>query len=94
MNIRAKRVTNEDYLIDPGNFAIRFLDDEPQGMIYVCPCGCKRQGYLPFKNAQYTTENGPSWEFDGNLDFPTLQPSILDKACKWHGWLRNGLFVT
>lgn len=33
----------------------------------------------------------PSWAWDGNLDAPTLTPSINCLDC-WHGWLKNGNF--
>jgi hypothetical protein len=41
-----------------------------------------------------STERSPSWDFDGNLESPTLSPSILtrynDQVC--HSFLRNGVF--
>lgn len=44
-----------------------------------------------------TTEHTPSWDFDGNLDAPTLSPSILTGkespsrgVC--HSYLRAGVF--
>ena len=33
-----------------------------------------------------------SWEFDGNIDAPTLRPSINHVDC-WHGWLTAGQFT-
>lgn len=41
-----------------------------------------------------STTKSPSWEFDGNLEAPTLSPSILTgrnsgKIC--HSFLRNGI---
>ena len=36
-------------------------------------------------------ENGHSWEWDGDLDRPTLKPSI--NAEVWHGWLRQGILT-
>jgi Family of unknown function (DUF6527) len=41
-----------------------------------------------------TTEHSPSWTWDGNLEQPTLSPSILtgrgtDKTC--HSFLRSGV---
>jgi len=39
------------------------------------------------------------WRWDGNLEKPTLSPSILVKAVPgwndgWHGWLRDGVLVS
>lgn len=56
------------------------------GMAFRCPCGCGREGYLPFK-----PEKSPSWEFNGDVDKPTLKPSVLQVGgCRWHGWLKQG----
>lgn len=44
-----------------------------------------------------TQGNGESWEWDGNLDAPTLKPSINRRSYLnnpgWHGWLRAGVLV-
>lgn len=29
------------------------------------------------------------WHWDGNLEKPTLTPSVHQLGC-WHGWIRNG----
>lgn len=34
-----------------------------------------------------------NWQWDGNVDRPTLTPSIDCTGC-FHGYLRNGQFVT
>lgn len=36
---------------------------------------------------------GASWQWDGNKEKPTITPSINCAGC-WHGWIRNGEFVT
>jgi hypothetical protein len=38
-----------------------------------------------------TLGNGHSWEFDGNLDAPTIRPSIDGGAGRWHGWITKGV---
>lgn len=61
------------------------------GMLYCCPCGCGRVGALEFKPAP-----SPSWTWDGNLETPTLNPSVHDQpqgVTHWHGWLRAGEWV-
>lgn len=36
----------------------------------------------------------PQWEWDGNRESPTFQPSInCEKHCGWHGYIRNGRCV-
>jgi hypothetical protein len=36
---------------------------------------------------------GPSWGWDGNLDKPTLTPSVHHVG-HWHGWVRAGRMVS
>jgi hypothetical protein len=59
----------------------------PDGLNFVCPCGCGEVLGVGFKPG--------SWTFDGNLDAPTVTPSIqhLD-GCRWHGFLTAGEFKT
>lgn len=60
------------------------------GMWFLCPCGCGRHGWLPFRSH---TSGHPSWEFDGNAEAPTLTPSVLQVGgCQWHGYLRAGVW--
>ena len=81
--------------------SLRIIDDHGvkyQALMFVCP-GCDRDGHgglhmLPVN----TKDKSPSWEFDGNVNAPTLSPSILTKTenasglfiC--HSFLRNGVF--
>lgn len=44
--------------------------EQPHVSVY-CP-GCKRPHTLRVR----PTDTSPSWEFDGNLDLPTIRPSI------------------
>ncbi|KKL56594.1 hypothetical protein LCGC14_2243850 [marine sediment metagenome] len=45
-------------------------------------------------------ENGASWKWDGNLDEPTIHPSINEHSSNsihkpspddWHGWIHAGI---
>jgi hypothetical protein len=67
-------------------------------LMFVCP-GCAEDDgntgmhMLPVN----TTEHSPSWAFDGNLEAPTISPSILTRSgpggvrvC--HSFLRGGVF--
>lgn len=55
---------------------------------YVCPCGCGVVGTLWIGNG-FKPGAGPSWEWNGSLEAPTLNPSV-NHVGHWHGWLRNG----
>lgn len=62
--------------------------------LYVwCP-GCDIVHRMPFEKGP-AHDGGPVWTFDGNLDAPTTEPSILvtstgqpDRRC--HSYLRGG----
>lgn len=78
---------------EPGAIEFRqwYNRDEIAGLGFRCPCGCGREGYLPLDR----DSKHPSWSWDGNLEKPTLTPSVLQiGGCQWHGWLRNGEWVT
>lgn len=73
----------------PGNFRLRFKDGEAQpcGMTFGCPCGCGAIAGVTLKPADPT-----GWGFDGNLESPTVTPSIDINRGHWHGFLTNGVF--
>lgn len=62
---------------------------------FVCP-GCKdiRGTGLHMLPVNCSDRHSPSWDWDGNLEAPTVSPSILthgvDSVC--HSFLRNGVF--
>lgn len=78
---------------------IRTVTDGPlryEALMFVCP-GCATEDnatglhILPVN----TKEKSPSWDWDGNLESPTVNPSILtgkgtNKIC--HSWLKSGVF--
>jgi hypothetical protein len=66
-------------------------DRFPAGMIYCCPCGCGHLGSLMFRPLQPGFEGRASWEWNGNMEKPTLQPSVHHVG-HWHGWLKNGVW--
>lgn len=77
----------------PGAFDYFGVEDRNiGGLVYVCPCGCGRQILLDFH------PGGPrsrSWIWDGNIEAPTLKPSIhykIDGETHWHGDLVDGEF--
>lgn len=87
----------------PAALVTNILGDEPQppgaiqfdadyrSLLFVCPCGCGVLGALPFR----PYPDGPSWEWDGNREKPTLMPSVQKTSpCRWHGWLRAGEWVS
>lgn len=78
---------------------IRHIDSHGikyDALAFICP-GCKSEfgsglHMLPVN----TDKTSPAWSWDGNLEAPTLSPSILTHASgkqpQCHSFLRNGIF--
>lgn len=65
---------------------------EVWGLAYICPCGCGDPGWLPFVR-RFQPHDNHTWEWDGNRDLPTLQPSIRRTAgCHFHGYLQGAVW--
>jgi len=47
----------------------------------------------PVPQTDRPLNGGHSWQWDGNLDTPTLTPSI-NSTGRWHGWVRAGRMVS
>lgn len=71
-----------------------------QALMFVCP-GCAAGGPEGYEGLHMLPVNSPdigkpSWEWDGNLEAPTLSPSILTEASKHysrcHSFLKAGVF--
>jgi hypothetical protein len=76
----------EDEVGAPGAF---MFEGQEKGLFFMCPCGCKAEGFLPFRS---DAPGRPAWNWDGNRAAPTLMPSVLQLNCGWHGWLRGGVW--
>jgi len=63
-------------------------------LMFVCP-GCALDGHSGLHILPVNTNGtkSPSWEWDGNLDEPTLSPSILTHSLGvCHSYLKAGVF--
>lgn len=100
MNIKGRRVETAGDLKTPGDFTFQTLgykSTTDQAIInrlnFACPntglpCGAILIGLKEKPSAK------PSWRWDGNLDRPTLKPSInCVGGCGWHGFVIEGNFV-
>jgi hypothetical protein len=91
MEVRAVRVEKCDMLEYPGNYVLDVRREKPIGIIFLCPCGCREQWSLKFRNHTGTTDR--TWEWNSCQDKPTLNPSIYKiVGCKWRGNLIDGVF--
>lgn len=92
--VTAKRITKDDFhantSLPPGTFA--WNGDPPHGIWSVCPCGCGTRTMLPL----FREDARRGWQWDGNLDAPTLSPSIFHHKSDgphWHGFLTGGYWT-
>ncbi len=67
-------------------------------LMFVCP-GCAAGGPVGYDSIHMLAVNAsevyrPSWEWNGNLETPTLSPSILTHGgyAICHSFLRDGVF--
>lgn len=75
-----------------GDFSWRYMPDgtlDGMAIILPTPTG-QTQSYQPVNPR---TPEPQRWGFDGNLDRPTLSPSILLHGC-WHGYLIKGRLIS
>lgn len=91
-NATATRWENAEELRDAGDFMFTGIygRDGVHGMMLICPCGCGEEIAIDF-----TTDPtpGPKWEWNGNVDKPTLTPRLFKlTGCQWHGTLKDGIF--
>ena len=89
--VKAQRFEDiDDVRGKPGAFEFyKHGERYPAGMLFSCPCGCKLIASLAFRPA--SKEDRASWEWDGDIDAPTLSPSVHNVG-HWHGWLKNGVW--
>ncbi len=86
--VAARRVESVGDLEKPGDFYWTGMSDGKIGrMMFTCPCGCGDICGVTLKPA---VEAG--WEWNGDLDKPTLTPSIAINRGHWHGYLTAGVF--
>jgi hypothetical protein len=66
-----------------------------QIIVMACP-GCGRTSGMEVGNPK--PAKSPSWLISGFVDLPetvTLSPSVnCTGCCGWHGWLRDGVYVS
>lgn len=77
-----------------GAYEFRVDKTGQRWMWFKCPGNCGEVTTIAIRPVlQPERLDVPSWEWDGNEDAPTLNPSIHHLQC-WHGWLTAGEFHT
>ena len=78
--------------LDPGSASwIAYGHGNPNAVLsFVCPCGC---GSVHAITACQGSKLQHKWLWDGDVERPTLTPSIqCVSPCRWHGFLTGGIF--
>lgn len=64
-------------------------------LMFVCP-GCAADGFgTGLHMLPVNSQHSPNWNWDGDLEHPTLSPSILSRSRKdriCHSFLEKGVF--
>ena len=95
-------VTKEGFVCKAGPGDFKYLDanykgtDDPNKItwfVFNCPRTGKYCCTIRVGLNTKPIDTKHSWQWDGNLEKPTLHPSIncLD-GCTWHGWVTSGVF--
>lgn len=85
----------DDDLKEIGDFSWRSIDGVVQGMSLCLP-NLEGNGVIDWIPVSREGSQFPGqrvWGWDGNLDQPTLQPS-LHLLGRWHGYLKAGRLVS
>lgn len=57
-------------------------DDGIEGVLSVCPI-CGHSGAVMFRNSDHP------WSWNADMELPTLTPSVLDRVCGMHVFVRD-----
>lgn len=77
----------------PGSICIRDADGFGEWVMwYCCPSGSGEISPLTV-GAGFKPPSSPSWNWNSSKTEPTLSPSV-NRVGRWHGWLRDGYWVT
>lgn len=71
--------------LEPG---VLYVSEQFGCTMHICPCGCGRDVQVPIKPFW---NDGWDLQVDGNN--VTLQPSIANRVCKAHYWIRDSKVV-
>lgn len=82
--------------IPPGEWIlVRSESGNIYALVFGCPCKThqhSRSLWLPISTG---SKQGHKWLWDGNVDEPSITPSILrNDTCRWHGYMTKGKFVS
>lgn len=74
---------------EPGDFTFYWEEGKPKEIIFKNPACRMDKCHIRIRNGP--PEAPHTWGWDGNMDKPTITPSIgCDRICGWHGHIING----
>ncbi len=88
--MKMKMVDNEDCLEDIGDFCWHITEDGNRVLQLIIP----RPGGQCFSEWPINHHNdcGATWRWDGNIENPSITPS-LNAVHIWHGFVRDGFLI-
>lgn len=89
--IKMRRVS-EDHNAEPGDFWWKVLEDGRRYLMVALPIPNSVRAIVTPFSIGFKNISGAAWRWDGNLERPTLEPS-LHAVGHWHGWVRNGELI-
>lgn len=96
--VTATPVAGEDALFADDAVAGSFVIEEDRNSVLrfksLCPCGCGSMSFLRVGRGEKPDREKagePTWQWNGDVEKPTLYPSI-NHIDHWHGWLIDGVW--
>ena len=89
-SVDCRKVADLEFVKEPGDFFIYGEDEKGAAWMVLClPGEEKIDGAGGIQIFRHEILSHPGWHWDGNLDKPTLTPSIHHVGV-WHGYMRAG----
>ena len=76
-----------------GAWEIEARLEDSKWFVFTCP-GCGAVSEVEIIPPGRPASASHQWDWDGNLEAPTLSPSLQELGgCRWHGYMRGGSWV-
>ena len=97
-SIDCHKVNSRPEVKKPGDFFIYEADLDRVYIYLIVPGEIETMGFRSLPIYRGPVTDHPGWHWDGNLDKPTLTPSIFAKGLQgediWHGFMTAGRLVS
>lgn len=89
--IRMRQVASSDKLRHRGDFCWQVNELQRRTLVLMIPSGDADEVYSRW-TINHRNNDGQSWTWDGNLENPTIKPSLHARGI-WHGKVTAGFLV-